>query len=186
MKSPEETEHYACPSCGNTRSFVGYDDRGYPGPDECECGKRICECEVTLEQHFTVHADGSIDYHAFEGGGRGAQIASYTRIKCAVCKELIWAPTPQDPGLKSQRRTMTDPTESVRRALVADINAHPQARKNLEAAYGEVWDTAELSENFEVLGFGAPFVVVIRKSDRVRGSLQFQHSPRFYFAFQSA
>src|SRR5437016_256347 len=69
MESPEETEHYACPSCGNTRSFVGYDDRGYPGPDECECGKNTCACEVTLEQHFTVHVNGSIDYRAFEGGG---------------------------------------------------------------------------------------------------------------------
>jgi len=188
MKSPEEAEHYACPSCGNTRSFVGYDDCGYPGPDECECGKNICECQVTLKQHFTVHEDGSIDYQAFEGGGRGAQIASYTRIKCAVCKELIWAPMPEDaPGPKSQRRRiMTDPTESVRRALVAEINAHPQSRKALEAAHGEVWDTAELSENFEVVGFGAPFVVVIRKSDRVRGSLQFQHAPRFYYEFRPA
>jgi hypothetical protein len=183
MKSPEETEHYACPSCGNTRFFVGYDDRGYPGPDECECGKNTCDCEVTLEQHFTVHEDGSIDYQAFEGGGRGAEIGSYTRIRCAACKELIWAPL----GPQSQRRgTMTDPTASARQALVAEINARPQSRKTLEAAYGQVWDAAELSENFDVVGFGAPFVVVIRKSDRVKGSLQFQHSPRFYYAFQSA
>jgi hypothetical protein len=96
MKSPEEAEHYACPSCGNTRFFVGYDDRGYPGHDECECGKNICECEVTLRQYFTVHEGGSIDYQAFEGGGRGAEIGSYTRIRCAACEELIWAPTPED------------------------------------------------------------------------------------------
>jgi hypothetical protein len=113
MKSPKETEHYACPSCGNTRSFVGYDAHGYPGPDECECGKNICQCEVTLEQHFIVHEDGSIDYHAFEGGGRGAEIGSYTRIKFAVCKELIWAPTSENPGSISRRMTMTDPTESI-------------------------------------------------------------------------
>ena len=82
MDSPEETNHYACPTCGNTRSFVGYDDRGYPGPDECECGKNICGCEVRLTQYFTVQEDGSIDYQPSEGGGRGAEIGSYTRIKC--------------------------------------------------------------------------------------------------------
>src|SRR5713226_1549440 len=90
MASPEETGQYQCPSCGNTRLFVGYDDRGYPGPDECECGKGVCECEVTLKQHFTVQGDGSIDYQAFEGGGRGAEIGDYTRIECAVCGQCIW------------------------------------------------------------------------------------------------
>jgi hypothetical protein len=94
MESPEETEHYACSNCGNTHSFVGYDDRGYPGPDECECGKNLCACEVTLTQHFTVHENGSIDYQAFEGGGRSAEIGSYTRIRCTTCNEIIWASTP--------------------------------------------------------------------------------------------
>jgi hypothetical protein len=43
------------------------------------------------------------------------------------------------------------------------------------------WTTEELMEEFEVEGFQAPFVVVTRKSDGVRGSLQFTHSPRLYF-----
>ena len=30
----------------------------------------------------------------------------------------------------------------------------------------------------------APLVVVRRKSDGVKGSLMFQHSPRFYFGFE--
>jgi len=90
MESPESSGQYLCPNCGNARSFIGYDDRGYPGPDECECGKDICECEVTLKQHFTVEEDGALDYDAFEGGGFGADIGAYTRIQCAVCNECIW------------------------------------------------------------------------------------------------
>ena len=35
-----------------------------------------------------------------------------------------------------------------------------------------------------MLGFAAPLVVVRRKSDRVKGSLMFQGSPRFYFGFE--
>lgn len=47
----------------------------------------------------------------------------------------------------------------------------------------DAYDTDDLIKHFEVLGFQAPFVVVKRKSDGKRGSLQFQHSPRVYFQF---
>jgi len=77
-----------------------------------------------------------------------------------------------------------DDTEQMRRDLVRQINGNPQMRESLERAYGQVWDTAELARDFAVEGFAAPFVVVIRKADGVKGSLQFQHSPRFYYAFQ--
>jgi hypothetical protein len=43
------------------------------------------------------------------------------------------------------------------------------------------FNTQELEENFEVLGFSAPFVVVRQKHNGVRGSLQFTHMPRWYF-----
>ena len=79
---------------------------------------------------------------------------------------------------------MTDPTESIRRQMVADINAEPGSREALEAKHGQVWDTTELQRDFEVLGFLAPCVVVRRRTDGVKGSLMFQHSPRFYFGFQ--
>jgi len=79
---------------------------------------------------------------------------------------------------------MSDPTESIRKEMLAEINARPGSRKALETQHGQVWDTRQLSDDFEVLGFAAPLVVVRRKSDRVRGSLFFQHSPRFYFGFQ--
>jgi hypothetical protein len=45
------------------------------------------------------------------------------------------------------------------------------------------WDTDALRLEFEVLGFAAPFVVVRRRSDGQKGSLEFTHSPRVYFNF---
>lgn len=77
-----------------------------------------------------------------------------------------------------------DPTEVIRREMVAQINAQAGSREYLEAKHGQVWDTDQVREEFEVLGFMAPFVIVRRKSDGVRGSLIFQHDPRFYFEFQ--
>jgi hypothetical protein len=56
-------------------------------------------------------------------------------------------------------------------------------RQLLADSYGGVWNTRELQEHFTVLGFSAPLAHVIRKSDGVEGSVMFQHSPRFYFAF---
>jgi hypothetical protein len=47
-----------------------------------------------------------------------------------------------------------------------------------------IWTPSELARDFKVLGFMAPFVVVERKSDGVKGSLTFLHSPRFYFGWQ--
>jgi len=78
---------------------------------------------------------------------------------------------------------MNDSTEAVRRVLVNEINSNPGSREALEKEYGQVWDTNQLSQDFEVTGFMAPFVVVRRKADGAVGSLMFQHSPRFYFSF---
>jgi len=79
---------------------------------------------------------------------------------------------------------MSDPTETVRRQMVKQINAVEGSREYLEAEHGDVWDTSELQQEFDVLGFMAPVVVVCRKSDGMKGSVMFQHSPRFYFGFQ--
>ena len=75
---------------------------------------------------------------------------------------------------------MIDPTEADRREMAA---AAPLGRAELEARYGEVYDTAELQEKFNVWSFMAPFVVVCRKEDDKRGILEFQHSPRFYYGW---
>lgn len=79
---------------------------------------------------------------------------------------------------------MSDETETLRRQRLAEINAEPGSREALEAQHGQVWSTDEMSRDFEAIGFMAPFIVVRRKADRVRGSLEFQHNPRFYFNFQ--
>ena len=69
---------------------------------------------------------------------------------------------------------------------LSEINAQPGSREALESRYGQVWTTAELSEDFEVLEFAAPLVVVRRKSDAKKGSMEFQPSPRFYFNWKPA
>ncbi len=79
---------------------------------------------------------------------------------------------------------MTDDTETIRRERIAEINGEPGFRESLESRYGQVWSTDEMCRDFEPIGFIAPLIVVRRKADRVRGSLEFQNSPRFYFNFQ--
>lgn len=84
---------------------------------------------------------------------------------------------------------MTDLTEGLRRKKIMEIGSEVESldedaeRKRLEAKYGQVWDTKELQEAFDVQGFMAPFVVVIEKATGKKGSLMFQHHPRFYFGF---
>lgn len=78
---------------------------------------------------------------------------------------------------------MQDPTEKIRMAMVNAINSKPIERIALEKKHGQVWNTEELKKDFSVLGFMAPFIVVQRKSDGVKGSLMFQHDPRYYFSF---
>ena len=79
----------------------------------------------------------------------------------------------------------SDPTEQVRRDMVNKINTDPGSREALEARYGQVWDTQQMCNDFDAIGFMAPFIAVTRKIDGVKGSLMFQHSPRFYFQFQA-
>jgi hypothetical protein len=49
---------------------------------------------------------------------------------------------------------------------------------------GQTWTTEELTEQFDVIAFAAPFCKVKRRSDGVEGYLQFKHSPRVYFDFR--
>jgi hypothetical protein len=57
-------------------------------------------------------------------------------------------------------------------------------REQLTAKYiTEVYDTGEMTALFSVQSFSAPFVFVTRKADGIKGSLKFQHSPRYYYKF---
>lgn len=86
----------------------------------------------------------------------------------------------------SQRKEskMSDPIENIRREMVKEINSKESEREAMEREHGQVWNTKELQEDFSVMGFMAPFVVVTRKSDGKSGSMMFQHSPRYYFGFK--
>jgi hypothetical protein len=82
-----------------------------------------------------------------------------------------------------------DETEEIRRERLAAINGAVESpdpnteRQRLQAQHGQVWDTVQLAQDFELLGFMAPYVVVRRRADGRKGSLEFQHNPRFYFNF---
>jgi hypothetical protein len=78
----------------------------------------------------------------------------------------------------------SDATETVRRAALAGMRAAgAKSRQELEREHGPVWDTPELRQDFDVIGFLAPLVAVRRKTDGRTGTLTFQHDPRLYFDF---
>jgi len=81
--------------------------------------------------------------------------------------------------------SMSDPTEAARREMVQEINSNAGPRAELEREHGQVWDTTEMQRDFEPIGFVAPFIVVRRRADGIKGSLTFQHSPRLYYGFQA-
>ena len=59
-------------------------------------------------------------------------------------------------------------------------------RDLVHAGFKDIMTTEEAEELFEFEGFGGGIVMVTRKSDGVRGSLNFTHLPRFYFDFLAA
>jgi hypothetical protein len=86
---------------------------------------------------------------------------------------------------------MLNTSENIRRLLTEQVNhgySEDETERHEELCeeygYDNVFSTEELQENFSVESFCSPLVFVTRKSDRVRGSLQFTHSPRFYFSFR--
>tara|TARA_Y100000588_G_scaffold386194_2_gene481214 strand:- start:66 stop:317 length:252 start_codon:yes stop_codon:yes gene_type:complete len=56
-------------------------------------------------------------------------------------------------------------------------------RERQTKLYGKIWTTSELTLDFEVIQFMAPYVQVRRKSDGIVGTLVFSHMPRTYFGF---
>jgi hypothetical protein len=74
---------------------------------------------------------------------------------------------------------MRDDTEQFRREIIAS----GRVARDLAKAK-QVWTTEDLARDFTVQGFAAPFVIVTRKSDGKRGTLEFMHSPRVYFNWE--
>ena len=61
-----------------------------------------------------------------------------------------------------------------------------EAKAALLISYKDVMTTDEVRVKFEVISFMAPFVMVKRREDGVKGTLEFTHMPRFYFNFVEA
>jgi len=76
-----------------------------------------------------------------------------------------------------------DETEMIRRKRLAELNQAAAAREVLEKRHGKVWDSAQVRVEFEIIGFMAPYVVVKVRATGEKGSLEFQHDPRFYFNY---
>lgn len=68
--------------------------------------------------------------------------------------------------------------------MVDHLHIHDYSTGEMPGSDEQTWDTKQLGEDFEVLAFSAPFVIVRRRSDGSKGSLQFNHNPRVYWGFQ--
>jgi hypothetical protein len=78
---------------------------------------------------------------------------------------------------------MSEETDVIRKNMIA-AGEPAQDLAAEQATEGPTWDTQAMQAEFEPLGFAAPFIVVRRRSDGVKGSLEFTHSPRVYFNWQ--
>ena len=81
-------------------------------------------------------------------------------------------------------------TKKVVEALVSEEKTYDErveeAKAKIREAHGpdiDVYSTREMEEAFEPISFSSPFIIVKRKSDNVKGSLQFQSDPKVYFKF---
>jgi hypothetical protein len=57
-----------------------------------------------------------------------------------------------------------------------------RVRAELEKVVGQTWDTRELERDFIIDSFAYCLAFGRRKSDNKRVSIDFMHSPRFYFS----
>jgi hypothetical protein len=76
-----------------------------------------------------------------------------------------------------------DPTEAIRREMIKSGQPERDLAER-DPLFFKRWNTDEVRELFEVHSFLAPFVLVTRKQDGVKGTLEFTHNPRWYFNFK--
>ncbi len=81
---------------------------------------------------------------------------------------------------------MSTPTDNLTPAQIEILRLGELVRVNSTPPPADKMTTEEMQALYTVIGFAAPYVVVRRKSDNVKGTLQFTHSPRFYFGFDPA
>ncbi len=59
--------------------------------------------------------------------------------------------------------------------------AYPDVYQAIQEEGGECWTTEEVTQEFEILGFMAPFCAAVRISTGEKGALAFVHRPRIYY-----
>lgn len=59
----------------------------------------------------------------------------------------------------------------------------PLTYEELTTLYKDVWNVEKVREEFDILSFYKSNVIVKRKKDKQLGTLDYQHSPRFYYNF---
>ena len=78
---------------------------------------------------------------------------------------------------------MIDETETIRRQMVAEINANPGAERNLKPSTARSGTRAKCRTISRCSAFSLRLSSCSRRSDGVRGSLMFQNDPRLYYGF---
>lgn len=79
----------------------------------------------------------------------------------------------------------SDPiVDSIRKEMTSIINSNPKTREEIAKKYGEVYDCEDIHTAYEIIAFAAPFVYVHNIATGMKGTLMFQHHPRFYFSFK--
>ncbi len=62
--------------------------------------------------------------------------------------------------------------------------AYPDVFQAIQEEGGECWSTEEVTQEFEILGFMAPFCTAVRRETGKKGSLLFVHRPRIYYGWK--
>lgn len=76
--------------------------------------------------------------------------------------------------------------DCMRMKLASTINNNPKTREELTKDFGNVYDSTEVHTAYKILSFAAPFVYVQDITTGKKGTLEFQHHPRFYYSFEEA
>lgn len=73
--------------------------------------------------------------------------------------------------------------KSVLAERLAQIGVQELREELAEIYGGDVWTNEDLLEHYEISHFDPPYVHVIRKHDKVPGTVAYTDEPRLYFSF---
>jgi hypothetical protein len=68
--------------------------------------------------------------------------------------------------------------------LEALKTSYPDVFQAIQEEGGECWTTEEVTVEFDILGFMAPFCTAVRVATGEKGTLAFVHRPRIYYGWQ--